>query len=158
MAHKRRFLLWVLIAVGSFAFSIVLFASVFDANMRQNRNEVLAVRKLQSLAELQHNYTVSHPAKGFACRLPLLKPDVPDTNSNDADEFVVSGTLSGYQFAITGCQEDPDGIVRKYQITAVPLEQSETGFRAFCTDQAASIRYDMEGSVARCLASGRPLQ
>ena len=49
------------------------------------------------------------------------------------------------------------GVVVHYEATALPIERGRTGFHAFCTDDSASLWYDDEGSVTKCLASHRVL-
>jgi len=102
-------------------------------------------------------YASTH-STGFACKLSELKSDF--ANKNDfADEFLVADFYAGYKFTLTECAADPDGSVRRYRVTAVPLPAppDESGGRAFCTDQRGQIWNDPNGSAENCLASRRPI-
>jgi hypothetical protein len=158
---RRRFWLQLLVAlcaVLAVLFIAALFVPVLDVNKRQRGNEAVTVSRLRRLNALQNNYAASNPAKGFACQLPQLKPATSVGDTYNPDEFLLTGAQSGYKFAVTVCQTDPNGVTTQYQVTAVPLELGKSGFRAFCTDQTGVTWYDSDGSAERCLASRRPLQ
>jgi hypothetical protein len=151
---------WVLVALcaGLAILFIALFVPVLDVNKRQRGNESATVSRLRRLNELQNRHAASSPAKGFACQSAQLKPSTTAGETYDPNEFLLSGAQSGYKFAITGCGTDSNGVVTRYQVTAVPIEPAKSGFRAFCTDQTGAIWYDSKGSAENCLASRRPLQ
>jgi len=77
MRRERRFWLWVLSAAASFVLAVILFVPTLDVNKRQRGNEAATVGGLRRLNEFQHGYAASHPAQGFSCQLPLLKPTTP---------------------------------------------------------------------------------
>ena len=126
-------------------------------NSRRNAREAVAVGNLHRIATLQNEYAVAHPTKGFACELPLLKLTPVTRNDYDADAFLLSSDHAGYRISLIGCGPDPAGMVRRYQITAVPLEPGRSGVRAFCADQAGVLWYDPSGSAANCLATRRTI-
>jgi len=126
---------------------------------RQRANEAAALGALKTVTALESKYTAAHPAQGFACELPSLRP--PD-QAQDADynplDFLVTRTHSGYKFALGNCRADASGVIAHYQATAVPAVRGETGFKAFCTDESGLLWYDAAGSATDCLTSRRLLQ
>jgi hypothetical protein len=141
-------------------FSILLLAAIFiptldGPNSHRAANESVAVGKLRRITTLQSDYAASHPTKGFACRLPLLKPTAP--TADDYDSFLLSVDHVGYRIALTGCEPEADGVVTRYRVTAVPLKPGKSGVRAFCTDQTGALWYDANGSAENCLAVRRAI-
>jgi hypothetical protein len=159
-ARQRLWLrpLYMLCAVLAVLFVASLFVPVFDVHKRQHANEAASVARLRRVNELQNTYVTSNPSRGFACQLPLLKPAIPVSDSYDPDEFLLTGTHSGYKFAVTVCRADPNGVITQYGVSAVPLEPGKSGFRAFCTNQTGMMWYDSDGSAEHCIASRRTLQ
>ena len=158
---RFRRVLHILFGLGGVLLVAVIFVPVFDGpHSRQHANESVAVGGLRTINALQAKYSALHQEKGYACDLRLLKPTEPPKNSDD-DPFVSSlltGTSSGFKFALGNCYADAKGAVLNYQATAAPVEPGGTGFRAFCTDESGLIWYDAAGSVANCLTSRRLLE
>jgi hypothetical protein len=149
-----------LLIVVAVVFSILLLAAIFiptldGPNGRLAARESVAVGKLRRITTLQNDYAASHPTAGFACRLPLLKSTA--STVGDYDSFLLSVDHVGYRIALTGCEPEADGIVTRYQVTAVPLEPAKSGVRAFCTDQTGGLWYDAKGSAENCLAVRRTI-
>jgi hypothetical protein len=137
---------------------LVLSIPTLDGpNSHRNAREAVAVGKLRRITTLQNDYAVLHPTKGFACQLPLLKPTAATRDDYDADAFLLSSDHAGYRTSLIGCEPELGGMVRRYQITAVPLEPGKSGVRAFCTDQTGVLWYDAGGSAANCLAVRRTI-
>jgi len=67
--------------------------------------------------------------------------------------LLTTGMQSGHRFTLDGCSADTSGMVIRYKAAAVPLKQGTTGFRAFCIDETALMRYDDSGIGAKCLTS-----
>jgi hypothetical protein len=126
-------------------------------NGRRRANEAATVGYLRRITALQNNYAASHPTKGFACSLPILKPMVSDADDYGLNAVLSSGEHLGYRTTLSGCEQQSNGRVTHYRITAVPLEPGKSGVWAFCTDQIGPIRYDESGSGEVCLTSGRRL-
>jgi len=138
----------------------MIFIPVLDGpHSRQHANEAVAVGNLRSVVTLETKYSAAHAEKGFACELAVLKP-MEQTQDGDYDpfSFLVKPTYAGYKFALGNCSADVKGVVVHYQATAVPVERSRTGFRAFCTDDSGLVWYDAAGSATNCLASRRSLE
>jgi hypothetical protein len=101
----------------------------------------------------------AHPFDGFACELPLLKPNEQrDEADYDPLGFLITGTQSGYKFSLANCGSDATRAKAHYYVTAVPVEQGITGFRAFCADESGGIWYDKAGSATNCLGSRHALE
>jgi len=126
---------------------------------RQYANEASAVSKLRAITMLEKKFAAAHPEKGFACELDLLKPAQNEQNPVDYDpmRFLTIGSSAGYKFVLGNCRTNANEVVVHYEATALPIERGRTGFHAFCTDDSASLWYDAEGSVTKCLASRRVL-
>jgi len=136
-----------------------LFIPTLDGpNSRRTANEAVTVGNLRRITTLQNDYAASHPTKGFACQLPLLKPSAPSRDAFDSDAFWLSGERVGYRIAFAGCEPEPNSVVTRYRITAVPLEPRKSGVRAFCTDETGALWFDASGSVENCLASRRTIE
>ena len=89
-----------------------LFIPVLDGpHSRQNANQAVAVSKLLAINTLQTKYSAAHPEKGFACALALLKPAQSLDDNYDPLSFLVTGTRSGYKFALENCHADAEGVV-----------------------------------------------
>jgi hypothetical protein len=152
---------WRLVYILPVVFVVLLVAALFfpvldGPHSGQRVNQTVAVSKLLAIKLLQTKYLAAHPEKGFACQLAWLKPAEPLDHNYDPLAFLVTGTLSGYKFALENCHADAEGVVVHYQATAVPVENGVTGFRAFCMDESGVIWNDKGGSAAKCLASRRP--
>jgi hypothetical protein len=156
---KSRFRL-VMVLGAALAVIVIAALSVpeLDVHRRQVMNEVVTVTRLRRLNQLQNSYAASHPAKGFACQLPELKPATLAGDTYKPDELLFdTGSQSGYKFTLTACRTDSNGVVTQYQFTAVPLQPGITGFRVFCADHTGAMWYDSEGSAENCLAARKPL-
>lgn len=125
---------------------------------RQFANEATSVAKLRTINQLQTLYSATHRNEGFTCDLSRLKSGGAKDSRYDPDEFLVSGTQSGYKFVVVNCHADPTGAAAHYQIAAVPIELGKSGSRAFCTDDSGLLWYDKDGSATNCLAFRHPLE
>jgi len=152
-----RALLWILGLSILTAGVLLLLIPTFTRPHRLFVNEASAVSALRTVISLQQEYSTAHPDTGFACELLLLKPiaerQVPDYLS----ELLTTGLRSGYRFSVI-CASDANRATVHYQLAAVPVEQSKTGVRAFCTDDVGVIWYDLDGSVTNCFGSRHALQ
>lgn len=158
--ERRRAWRTLILTLCGVLLAAAMFIPVLDGpHSRQRANQAVAVSKLLAINTLQTKYTVAHPEKGFACELVLLKAAEPLEDANyDPLRFLVTGTMSGYKFALGNCRADANGVVVHYQATAVPVESRVTGFRSFCVDESGIIWNDESGSATKCLASRRSLE
>jgi hypothetical protein len=151
---------WV-IAFGVVALLVLaLFSSPWwhDKYFGVARNEATAVAVLRKINALESRYAAGHTGRGFTCELAGLREMQAREQPGDSSTDWLSGEWSGYQFTLTGCSADADGLVSSYNVTAVPLKWHWTGVRAFCTDQSGKIFYDLEGSPDRCVTSRNLLE
>jgi hypothetical protein len=153
----RSLLIPFLVTVGILSLA-ALFVPVLDGpNSHRAAREAVAVGNLRRLATLQASYSVSHPDKGFACQLSLLKSTKSASDAYDPDEFLLLETYAGYRITLAGCEPGPNGIVMSYRAIAVPVELGKSGVRAFCSDQTGVLWYDASGSPENCLATRRSI-
>jgi len=149
---------WPVFVVAVVFTFMVLSIPVLDGpNSRRTANEAVTVGRLRTLNRFQDEYASKSSEKSFACHLLQFKTLTSLNDLYAVDEFLTSGTRSGYRFEVTNCQPDSGGVARHYQITAVPLEPGKSGVRAFCSDESGTLWYDPEGSASNCLASRRLL-
>ena len=148
-----RVLVPVLVILGA-----ALFISSFQSPIWRSANEAVAVGKLRNINILQAEYAAEHQKKGFSCTLSNLKPSNSLKNGEyDPSRFLITGTESGYKFAIVHCIASANGLAIHYQTTAVPLRPCVTGLRAFCGDDSGHIWFDLKGSSEQCLFSRVPI-
>jgi|SRR6267378_729951 len=101
-----------------------LFIPTLDGpNSRRTANEAVTVGNLRRITALQNDYAASH------------QPSAPSRDAFDSNAFLLSGERVGYRNAFAGCEPEPNSVVTRYRITAVPLEPRKSGVRAFCTDE-----------------------
>jgi len=136
---------------------VFLSPSFHDKYFGVAKYEADAVGSLAKINSLENQYAASHPDRGFACELVVLRPQ---ENGNDASGQVselLNGPRSAFKFAFAACAPEANGIVMQYQIFAVPVRPGITGIRAFCTDQTGKLYYDLNGSASDCLALRREI-
>jgi hypothetical protein len=154
----RRQDLWPIVVFAVVLISVFLSIPILDGpNSRRAANEAVTVGALRTLNKFQNEYASKSAERGFACHLLQFKTLASLKDLYAADEFLTSGTRSGYRFELTNCQPDACGVAKHYQITAVPLEPGRSGVRAFCSDESGALWYDPKGSASDCLASRRLL-
>lgn len=140
-------------------FVVLMFVSPWfnDKYFGMAKYEADAVSSLAKINSLENQYAASHPEKGFACELAVLRPQESEPTQSEQVSGLLSGQRSGYKFAFAGCTAEANGIVTHYQLFAIPIRPSGTGIRAFCTDQTGKLFYDLNGSPSECLASRREI-
>lgn len=133
---------------------LLIIAAIAIPNLLRARmaaNEASAVASVQTLIAAEVTYSSAHPAQGYTCSLS----DLADATSIGP---LASGQKTGYAFELTGCASATDGGPNvKYQVVAYPLRLNQTGRRAFCSDESATIKVDSGGSAQSCFDSGRTL-
>ena len=133
---------------------ILIIAAIAIPNLLRARiaaNESSAVAAIRTLSTAEITYATEHPKTGYTCSLSDLHELI--------DSQLASGQKNGYVFEIANCTADPaNGRIVKFQVAAHPLQHNQTGVRAFCSDESAVIRYDLDGSAQKCLESGSALE
>jgi hypothetical protein len=97
------------------------------------------------------------PNEGFVCQLQRLQAAEGTNTAYDPVTALLSGEWSGYKFVLAGCTRTEEGIVIRYQITAVPIARGLTGVRVFCANESGTLFYEQNGSATECLSSRLPL-
>ena len=159
-APPSRFWRIILISIGVgivLLFLAALLIPTLDGpNSNRTAREAVAVGSLYRITALQNEYAAAHPAMGFACQLPSLKPSSYAKGDKQLDDLL-SGDHAGYKISLTGCAPELGGVVTQYRVTAVPLEPGKSGVRAFCADQTGVPWYDANGAADKCLAVRRKI-
>jgi hypothetical protein len=116
-----------------------------------------AIAAVRTLNTAEITYAATYSDRGYTCNLAELGGLGKQPAADHAmliDTILASGQRDGYKFSISGCDSRPSG---KYQATAAP-DDPNSGLRAFCSDEAAVVKYAADGTAATCLASGTPVQ
>jgi type IV pilus assembly protein PilA len=126
--------------------------------MQNDSNESSAVASVRTLFTAETAYATSYPEQGYTCKLHELGgvgKGQPTPHSAMLIDFgLTQGQRKGYQFAIAGCDGVPSN---RFRVTAAPLD-SDSGMRAFCTDESGVLRFAADGSPRTCLSSGQVLK
>lgn len=155
-----RWKFWTKLLIGLlllFAVLVFLSPSFHDKYFGVAKYEADAVGSLAKINSLEKQYAASHPDKGFACELVVLRPQESGTDTSGQVSGLLNGQRGGYKFAFAACTPETNGIVTQYQIFAVPVRPGVTGIRAFCTDRTGKLFYDLNGSASECLALRREI-
>jgi hypothetical protein len=125
--------------------------------MQDAANESLASARIGMIASAEAGYAANHPDRGYSCSLTDLfaKADAagPDQPSENYAPGFAGDESGGYHFALSGCDGRP---ASKFQIIAVPTD-SDSGMKAFCTDETGTVRFEVNGKGASCLSHGQVL-
>lgn len=130
---------------------ILIIAAIAIPSLLQARisaNESSAVASLRTINTAMISYNSTYPTVGFAANLATLGSPAGATctpSSTQAcfiDSVLTAGVKSGYNFAATGSGGTPN---TTYYATAVPITQSSTGNRSFCSVSDAVIRVQQAG-------------
>jgi hypothetical protein len=149
---------WPVVAFAVVFIFVFLSIPVLDGpGSRRSAREAAIVGTLRTLNRVQSEYASESSNQGFACDLLQFKSMESLKDLYVSEEFLASGTRSGYRFEVMNCQPDSVGVTRHYQIRAVPLDPGKSGVRAFCSDESGTLWYDPKGSASNCLASRRLL-
>jgi len=139
---------------------ILIIAAIAIPNLLRSRmsaNEASAVGSIRTINTSAVMYSATYPDAGFPASLAALGGASPCTATEAQacllDEFLASGTKSGYAFAWTGDGNTPSV---GYAIAATPVSVGSTGQRMFCSDQSGVISYDPSG--AGCTPTSFELQ
>lgn len=134
-------------------------AVLSEQNAMTAANESAAVAGLRTLNTAEITYNATFPGRGFTCTLSDLGGmggggGVTESQAMLVDPRLASGRKNGYVFALSGCDGTP---ASRYSVTAMPAV-SNSGARAFCSDESAVIRFSADGKANSCLSAGQPLQ
>ena len=136
------------IEVAGIPFILIIVAIAIPNLLRAKiaANESSAVGSVRILNTAEIAYASAHPERGYTCSLS----DLADAESINGP--LAAGQKNGYAFELSGCSPGTEGGANvKYQVVAYPLRVNQTGRRAFCSDESATIKVDTGGSVRSCL-------
>ena len=126
----------------------------FLKSIVQRHNEQSEQRAKWAIQTIVRSEAAYHLAHGtYACKLSDLSANPKQgtgsvTNGLFGD--LANGKQNGYIFAISGC----DGT--QFRVVGEP-EIPDSGGKAFCSDQSATIRASSDGKATSCLSSGEAL-
>lgn len=160
-ASSRGFSLIELLIVVAIILVIVAIAVPNYLRARMSANEAAAASYVRTITTASVVYSSTYD-NGFPPSLAVLGPPAGGGNNatcdtaNLIDEVVAAGQKSGYGYAMSGVGA-PQGTTgptcsnpgyNNYLVTAVPLSPGYTGQRSFCSDEPASLHYDITGKAA----------
>ena len=141
---------------------ILIIAAIAIPNLLRSRiaaNESSAVGSIRTINTAEVTYASTYPKVGFSTSLEALGGPTPCTESSTAacliDSVLASGQKSGYRFTYEVQDTNGDGTNDAYLVQAVPVTPGTTGFRSFCSDETAVIRYTTSEA---CSKESPPLQ
>ena len=112
------------------------------------QNEQMTIWSLKTVDGAEKGYAKANG--GFACSLSALGKKGTNTQAL-WDQQLVSGKKGGYIYAISSCDAS------HYKIVAEPAA-SDSGQRAFCSDEGGTIRAAADGKGTTCLRSGETVK
>ena len=141
---------------------ILIIAAIAIPNLLRARgaaNEASAVGSLRTINTAQVTYA-SQFEKGFSPDLESLGGSSCSSTADPAhacllDNVLANGQKSGYRFAYQAFDDDSDGVMDRYFVTAYPLTPGSSGRSSFCTDESGVIRKEPTGT--ECTASSEAL-
>jgi type IV pilus assembly protein PilA len=160
-ASTRGFSLIELLIVIAIILVIAAIAIPNYLRARMSANEAAAASYVRTIttASVVYNSTYDN---GFPPSLAALGPpagggnNATCDNANLIDEVVASGQKGGYLYAYTGVGavvtttgptcSNPG--FNNYLVTAAPVSVGGTGQRSFCSDEPASLHFDIKGAVS----------
>lgn len=107
-----------------------------------------AISTLRILVDEESHFAESHPDLGYTCAISDFG------SSKMLRDLAKSGRRNGYAFELNCPEGNRTGPRLAFQVTARPLHSE---LSAYCSDQSGILRYDEQGSTAKCLQSGTPL-
>jgi prepilin-type N-terminal cleavage/methylation domain-containing protein len=131
---------------------ILIIAAIAIPNLLRSRiaaNEASAAASVRTVVSMETQYKINTQSYGTLAQL---------NTANLIDGALgVTGKKSGYDFASAAVTADT------FQVTAVPTSPTNSGNRAFCSDQNTIVKVDgtsnppVAGTGAACLAGNNAL-
>lgn len=126
--------------------------------MQPAGSDATVLAAMRTIVTAEATYASRYPRVGYTCTLS----DLDGFGGGEPNEHqamlipsgLASGKRYGYIFTLTGCARTP---AAGFQLMAAP-NANTLGRKAFCADQAGTIRSSTDGKPESCLASGEPVQ
>jgi hypothetical protein len=151
LTNANKFGLGVGVTIGA---CVMVVLTLLQEHNPIASNKALAVASLKRIHEMETQYAEAHPSVGFACGLEKLQGSLMKEEERERMTATLKGESHGYRFQLARCLAESDGVVRKYDVVAVPLKAYATGVRAFCVNQTGNVRADVQGSADGCVTNG----
>lgn len=104
-----------------------------------------AIVTMRTLVDAETHFAEAYPDVGYTCT-------ISDLDSYEMlRKLAKNGQRNGYAFELACPAGEGTGPRRTFQVTARPLHAE---LPAYCSDQSGVLRYDEQGSTAKCLQSG----
>ena len=143
MDRESGFSLIELLIVVAIILVIAAMAMPNLLRARISANEASAAASMRTIATSEITYRLAYPSLGYTDLATLGGPGNCTPSSATAcmvDSLLSTGTKSGYSFAATASAA-AGGAMDEYLVTAVPVNQSITGVKGFCTVEDHVILY-----------------
>ncbi|HLV87837.1 MAG TPA: prepilin-type N-terminal cleavage/methylation domain-containing protein [Candidatus Sulfotelmatobacter sp.] len=149
MRKDKGFSLIELLIVVAIILIIAAIAIPSLLRARMAANESSAVASIRTVNTAMVTYSSTYPTVGYATTLPVLGPNANPCTPSSAnacliDSVLSAGTKSGYTFRATAANGPPKN---QYYVTAAPITLNQTGIRAFCSFEDATVRVQPTGVV-----------
>jgi hypothetical protein len=135
-------------ASGANEESAATSAVVIDERPKMN-----PLRAVRMIGMAENLYVQMHPGAGYTCNLANLVNIGKGMDEEGMYKFMdaefAGGVYNGYRFAITGCDRSP---ARMFRVIAEPLGGRG---KAYCSDNANTLRAADDGRGATCLVAGK---
>jgi hypothetical protein len=116
----------------------------------RKQNEEMTIWLIRSVVAAEKKYEASNG--GYACSLAAFKGGSPVAGKQVyLDPELAEGKKNGYVFAITACDK------LHYKVVGEP-SMTNSGERAFCSDESGAIRAASDGKAVTCLSAGEPIE
>jgi hypothetical protein len=118
-------------------------------------DELTAITTLRRMISAERSYRTAHPGHGYTCSLHDLVATRGQGSagpSSALDPALASGQSGTYSYTLSGCGSAPSST---FQVLAVP---SQPGKRAFCADQAGTLKSISAEAAAECMTAGTTIE
>src|SRR5215469_15869015 len=117
-------------------------------------SDATVMAAMRTILTAETTYAVTYPKVGYTCTLSDLDGfGGGEPNEHQAmliNSGLASGKRYGFVFTLSGCSGAP---ATSFHLTVVP-NANTFGRKAFCADQAGTIRTADDGNPTTCFASG----
>lgn len=127
---------------------IAIIAAIAIPNLLRSRlqsNEAAAIGNLKTIVGAQTAYAAA--TKGYADAWNDLREPGNGPSFLDLEIAANGDSLQGYDFTLTGTEDDANGLFQDFTCTADPSNEGVTGIRFFFVDASGIIRFATGGAA-----------